>query len=172
MTIVIMYMGGYSAHTTPIYSLFESDRSTLLYEITKDRQLISTLVAGQASILCPLFLLYFQNLHSEEEEQQHQQQQPSLLELACQFVMPLGLALSWVFCLIFDWKTMQITLTHWTSVVLHILKYVVVAFLLLELALGLVSVLQLGTTVGAIHLDEEEREEGTRVERNYQAIKQ
>ncbi|KAL0089225.1 hypothetical protein J3Q64DRAFT_1607197, partial [Phycomyces blakesleeanus] len=72
---------------------------TLLQEAVQDRRLISTLVAVQASIVCPFFLLYSQSEDSERPSAYN-----TAINLVFQFFLPLGLSLSWLFCVMFDKK--------------------------------------------------------------------
>ncbi|KAI9032511.1 hypothetical protein CLU79DRAFT_681425, partial [Phycomyces nitens] len=72
---------------------------TLLQEAVQDKRLISTLVAVQASIMCPFFLLYSQSEDSERPSAYN-----TAVDLVCQFFLPLGLSLSWLFCVMFDHK--------------------------------------------------------------------
>ncbi|KAI7873833.1 hypothetical protein K492DRAFT_200415 [Lichtheimia hyalospora FSU 10163] len=109
IAIVAASLSVYSLHTVPIFSLFSGGgtnhhhQTAVLLEMVQDRRLISTLVAAQASVFCPLFLLLN---HSRKKEQD----EPSSLALdliCCHVLMPLGLALSWTFCIMFDRKTMM-----------------------------------------------------------------
>ena len=124
--IVATSLSIYSTHTIPIFSLFSHHRqqqivttphhdthlnaheSSILLEMIQDRRLISTLVAAQASVFCPLFLLLTSN-NKQEQEKQQKQERPRRIALdlvCCHALMPFGLALSWIFCILFDCKTM------------------------------------------------------------------
>ncbi|KAI7857482.1 hypothetical protein BDC45DRAFT_34348 [Circinella umbellata] len=194
--IVATSLSIYSTHTIPIFSLFSRYRqqqiaatthhdnrlnaheSTILLEMIQDRRLISTLVAAQASVFCPLFLLLTsyskqkQEKRQEQEKQQEQDQQQEqehprriALDLVwCHVLMPFGLALSWIFCIAFDRKTMTAILqqqpyinktwmflfqdmclldqsgspNQWACLginVTHGLKYLIVLILILEIEL-------------------------------------
>lgn len=147
---------------------FRIDESTsaIMIQMIQDRRLISTLVAAQASIFCPLFLL----VNSNSMKKNHYI--PSIEQLLCQLLMPAGLAISWVFCICFDLKTLSVIshdiplvprlyrfLTpqlqdmclfdrssspyarHLCAVVngIHYLKYVMILILVLDFGLVLIS---------------------------------
>lgn len=108
--IVAASLSVYSLHTVPIFSLFGGSgvnghhQTSILLEMVQDRRLISTLVAAQASVFCPLFLL----LNHNRKKEQHDESSSLAFDLVCCHVlMPLGLALSWTFCIMFDRKTMM-----------------------------------------------------------------
>ncbi|KAI8342830.1 hypothetical protein BC941DRAFT_335373, partial [Chlamydoabsidia padenii] len=92
--IFIISLSRYSRDTVPISSL-NGDPHLLFKALIRDRQLISTLVAAQASIFCPIVLLA--GMHPDEQK--------TLLDRFCQCMMPLGLGLGWVYCIFFDQKT-------------------------------------------------------------------
>lgn len=115
IVIVAASLSVYSLHTVPIFSLFggggsgnssHQHQTTVLLEMVQDRRLISTLVAAQASVFCPLFLLLNHNRKKENEEQSSSSSL-ALDLVCCHVLMPLGLALSWTFCIMFDRKTMM-----------------------------------------------------------------
>ncbi|KAI8637908.1 hypothetical protein BD408DRAFT_423754 [Parasitella parasitica] len=96
VVIVIGSLGFYSNNSIPI-NITEQDQqhdNTWVIQTITDRRLISTLVAAQASIFCPLFVLLTTASHAD-----------TLIENICQFLMPLGLALSWTFSIMFDLKS-------------------------------------------------------------------
>ncbi|KAI7870646.1 hypothetical protein BDF14DRAFT_1772161 [Spinellus fusiger] len=70
----------------------------LLIEAVQDRRLISTLVAAQASILCSFVPLY----SPEDKAVDTPPVYPTLYEPIFQCFVALGLALSWIFCIVFD----------------------------------------------------------------------
>ncbi|KAI8081309.1 uncharacterized protein BX664DRAFT_249231, partial [Halteromyces radiatus] len=145
--IIITSLGRYSKETIPLFSLLH-DHSTQTEEfrqaIIQDRRLIATLVAAQASIICPLFLLIgnqsFFLLTSQDHHSELTQFWRTALDLLCQFLMPLGLALSWLFCISFDQKTNMIqshTIWSYLDTSLFLtgnLKYMMVIALVLEMA--------------------------------------
>ena len=158
--IVAASLSIYSSHTIPIFSLFAhhsrhddmaARESTILLEMIQDRRLISTLVAAQASVFCPLFLLLTSSRKQEEQELHSSHVAVDLL--CCNVLMPFGLALSWIFCILFDRKTMAAMSTAhgyldmclgngWTCGVvngIHGLKYLIVLVLLLEIELVIVG---------------------------------
>ncbi|KAG1444991.1 hypothetical protein G6F56_010076 [Rhizopus delemar] len=100
----------------------------MVNEMIQDRRLIATLVASQASIFCPLFLLM--NTHGENKK-------PStalVIEQFFQCLMPIGLVISWCFCIGFD-RNVKAVLgieDHWMEV---LLRYSVVAVLMVEILL-------------------------------------
>ncbi|KAI8876472.1 hypothetical protein K501DRAFT_298806 [Backusella circina FSU 941] len=176
--IVIVSLSIYNTNAIPIFTLVESDRSALLqhnhsiiYDMIQDRRLIATLVAAQASILCPLFLLlgapttHHLPLDIEEEETEYHRFKRmdlwrTLIEQLCQFLMPLGLALSWLFCILFDKKTHMALRNQGIPedrvTVVTVLKYIVVVVLLFEvLAIWCSTLIKTGTK-GTIQLNEEE----------------
>jgi hypothetical protein len=107
VTIVIGSLCLYSSHSIPLSIDYASDdeedgKLWIIQSIT-DRRLISTLVAAQASIFCPLFVLLsptgpFAAVQTDVGAS-------PFIEMICQFLMPLGLALSWAFSILFDTKT-------------------------------------------------------------------
>lgn len=114
--IVAFSLSIYSSHTIPVFSLFSEQQSferdsTFLLEMVQDRRLISTMVAAQASIFCPLFLLLSSNNQSQhlKHTSSNNNSRSFLADLICSHIlMPSGLALSWVFCIMFDRKTMAV----------------------------------------------------------------
>ncbi|KAL0074676.1 hypothetical protein J3Q64DRAFT_1609555, partial [Phycomyces blakesleeanus] len=104
--VILITLGLYSSVSIPIFSILGNE-NTFMYgtlenshqvwavEMVQDRRVIATLVATQASIFCPLFLLLGH----------HFQPAPPSAELICQLLMPLGLSMSWMFCILFDRKT-------------------------------------------------------------------
>ncbi|KAI9253489.1 hypothetical protein BDA99DRAFT_540741 [Phascolomyces articulosus] len=142
IVIVATSLSIYSTHTIPIFSLFSrhpqhqqttttaslyhenhlnAHETTVLLEMIQDRRLISTLVAAQASVFCPLFLLlttHNYNSNNNASSKQQETTRPPRLALdliCCHVLMPFGLALSWIFCILFDRKTMTAILQHNTT---------------------------------------------------------
>ncbi|KAI9488196.1 hypothetical protein BDB00DRAFT_849320 [Zychaea mexicana] len=144
--IVATSLSIYSTHTIPIFSLFSrhdqtiqspstsqqqlyhtnglmsssvaaTRETTVLLEMIQDRRLISTLVAAQASVFCPLFLLLTSNSNNSKQQQTnnnnnnndvgHHRRAFALDLICCHVIMPFGLALSWIFCILFDRKTVS-----------------------------------------------------------------
>lgn len=116
ITVVILSLTIYNSNSTPMLNLleYEADASIglgddfIVNDTVRDRRLIATLVAAQASIFCPLFLLmsssalkfrpeYFDCVSTLEIWRVG-------IEQLCQFLMPLGLVFSWIFCITFDRK--------------------------------------------------------------------
>ncbi|ORZ07901.1 hypothetical protein BCR42DRAFT_472094 [Absidia repens] len=135
--IIITSLSQYSKEAIPIFTLLpgtkgaiDADNNENLVNrihsfgqaLIQDRRLIATLVAAQTSIFCPLFLLVgnaatCMNHHHHPSNADQQQQHSSssvvgfwktALDLLCQIIMPLGLAMNWLFCLSFDHKTSQL----------------------------------------------------------------
>ncbi|KAI9278000.1 hypothetical protein BY458DRAFT_503462 [Sporodiniella umbellata] len=154
--IVISSLCIYNFRSIPVYSLIDTsaqqEGERMVNELIQDRRLIATLVASQASIFCPLFLLM--NLHTEERA-------PCaavLLEQFFQCLMPIGLVISWCFCIGFDQnvKTVLSLDEHWLT---DGLKYLVVFTLALEILLiwsESFYYLWLIQREGTIHLPDEE----------------
>ncbi|KAI8985796.1 hypothetical protein BDB01DRAFT_786354 [Pilobolus umbonatus] len=111
--VVILSLSIYNNNAIPIFSLLEDTMASttlkgdqILYDMILDRRLIATLVASQASIFCPLFLLMGANTGvSQYTVISTQERWRIITEQFCQFLLPLGLALSWIFCVSFDNKT-------------------------------------------------------------------
>lgn len=152
----------YNYNAIPVFSLLEEEASSLvlkgheiIFDMIQDRRLIATLVAAQASIFCPLFLLmsasptittcYSTRISTAEIWR-------TVIEQFCQFLMPLGLALSWIFCITFDKRTesalldqnmmIQVDQDQYTTLAGYIgnsLKYVIIIILLLEVVIIWVS---------------------------------
>ncbi|KAI8063814.1 hypothetical protein BC940DRAFT_321494 [Gongronella butleri] len=126
VTIILASLSQYSKHAVPILALLKNEERVSM-AVIQDRRLIATLVASQASIFCPLFLLMSQCCGVKERELAGDQDNNdtdstfqltnspsakaaiafmrSAFDLFCQFLMPLGLVLSWLFCISFDHKT-------------------------------------------------------------------
>lgn len=98
VVIVIGSLGFYSNNSIPLNATEsdQQDSNTWIIQTITDRRLISTLVAAQASIFCPLFILLSPSNTKHAD---------TLIEVVCQFLMPLGLALSWTFSILFDLKS-------------------------------------------------------------------
>ncbi|CAO0799452.1 unnamed protein product [Mucor circinelloides] len=98
VVIVIGSLGFYSNNSIPLNATEsdQQDSKTWIIQTITDRRLISTLVAAQASIFCPLFILLSPSNTKHAD---------TLIEVVCQFLMPLGLALSWTFSILFDLKS-------------------------------------------------------------------
>lgn len=139
--IVIGSLGFYSFNSIPLRvtetkeHLLDKNNHTWIIQTITDRRLISTLVAAQASIFCPLFILLSPKTAEITE---------SFVEMACQFLMPLGLALSWIFSILFDMKSTDIIgqadicLNHsscFLFLIVYGLKYMVVGLFSLETCL-------------------------------------
>ncbi|ORY97782.1 hypothetical protein BCR43DRAFT_490348 [Syncephalastrum racemosum] len=187
VSIVTCSLSIYSSYTVPVFSLFQQQSSQLdrivLLEMVQDRRLISTLVAAQASVFCPMFLIL--TSHQRRSDNDHQPtpaHTPStststpatttdttlgsiVLELFCRLLMPLGLSVSWLFCILFDRKTMAALVTNEQSTtslwwplqdlclfesgdstspclvinMVHTLKYCVVGFLICEISFVLAA---------------------------------
>ncbi|CAO3656739.1 unnamed protein product [Mucor hiemalis] len=140
--IVLGSLSLYSSNALPlnITDDDEQDASTWIIQSITDRRLISTLVAAQASIFCPLFILL-----NPKSGQEIESSTTCMIEVLCQLLMPLGLALSWMFSILFDAKTTELTgrsdmcLLEDISCVLfgfiHGLKYVIVLLFAIETSL-------------------------------------
>ncbi|KAI8082174.1 hypothetical protein BDF21DRAFT_462259 [Thamnidium elegans] len=158
--IVILSLSVYNYNAIPVLLLIENELETnlnahqIIYDMVQDRRLIAALVAAQASIFCPLFLLMSTsaaviNLKTEVPTSEVWR---TVVEQFCQFLMPLGLALSWVFCITFDRRTND-SLTsqhilqgddqdHYCQLATYIgdsLKYIIIAVLLLEVVIIWIS---------------------------------
>lgn len=142
VVIVVGSLGFYSNNSTPI-NLNEQDQqndSTWIVQTITDRRLISTLVAAQASIFCPLFMLLSPSTAHTD----------TLIETICQFLMPLGLALSWIFSILFDLKSTSLIeqtdmcLSQENCVLfgfIFCLKYIIVGLFAIETCLVSISFL-------------------------------
>ncbi|KAI9317403.1 hypothetical protein BX666DRAFT_1936933 [Dichotomocladium elegans] len=211
IAIVASSLTVYSLHTAPIFSLFlnvkaggssssssSSSRSgissgdrfsngantnaAIMIEMVEDRRLISTLVAAQASVFCPLFLLL-------TSKSKRATTSAALDLVCCHVLMPFGLALSWIFCILFDRKTMAVVTgigrhDHWYNYLwpqrdiclldlrgqwpciavntIHALKYPIVLVLFVEIALVVAGALVRSCSEkrGAIQLAEDDEDEG------------
>lgn len=122
--VVVISLSIYNYNAIPVFSLLEEDATNIvikghqiIYDMIQDRRLIATLVAAQASIFCPLFLLMSScNTSTSCFEYITRRTRSSIalstteiwraiIEQFCQFLMPLGLAMSWMFCITFDQRT-------------------------------------------------------------------
>lgn len=122
--VVVISLSIYNYNAIPIFSLLEEDATNvvikghqIIYDMIQDRRLIATLVAAQASIFCPLFLLmsswnaptsYFEYITRKTKSSialSTSEIWRAIVEQFCQFLMPLGLAMSWNFCITFDQRT-------------------------------------------------------------------
>lgn len=111
ITAIVIVIGSlclYSSNALPL-NITDDDKEdikTWILQSITDRRLISTLVAAQASIFCPLFVLLNPSaLSSQSTAKVTESSSASLVEIICQLLMPLGLALSWMFSILFDLKT-------------------------------------------------------------------
>ncbi|CEP15541.1 hypothetical protein [Parasitella parasitica] len=161
MLVVILSLSIYNYSAIPMFSLLEEDATNvvikghqIIYDMIQDRRLIATLVAAQASIFCPLFLLMsscststicheyvtrrsFIVLSTSEIWR-------AIIEQFCQFLMPLGLGMSWIFCITFDQRTeaalidqnmMGLNFAEDQALAAYVangLKYIVIVVLLME----------------------------------------
>ncbi|KAI8644211.1 hypothetical protein BD408DRAFT_481412 [Parasitella parasitica] len=159
--VVILSLSIYNYSAVPVFSLLEEDATNIvtkghqvIYDMIQDRRLIATLVAAQASIFCPLFLLMsacsasticheyvtrrsFIILSTSEIWR-------AITEQFCQFLMPLGLAMSWIFCITFDQRTeaalanqnmMGLNFADDHALAIYVangLKYIVIVVLVME----------------------------------------
>lgn len=113
ITAIVIVIGSlclYSSNALPLNITDDGkeDSKTWIIQSITDRRLISTLVAAQASIFCPLFVLLNPSSLSSKSTAQVTETTTtatSLVEMICQLLMPLGLALSWMFSILFDLKT-------------------------------------------------------------------
>lgn len=124
--IVLISLYVYNQYSASIQVLMDPSlrERDVVYDIILDRRLIATLVASQASIFCQLFLLM--NTHGEKQE-------PAALmtEQFFQCLMPIGLAISWCFCITFNQRvnTALKTKYHWIE---DVLKNLVVIIFIIE----------------------------------------
>lgn len=124
--IVLISLYVYNQYSASIQVLMDPSlrERDVVYDIILDRRLIATLVASQASIFCQLFLLM--NTHGEKQE-------PAALmtEQFFQCLMPIGLAISWCFCITFNQRvnTALKTKDHWIE---DVLKNLVVIIFIIE----------------------------------------
>lgn len=161
ITTIVIVIGSlflYSSNASPLYVTDNGDSKAWMIQSITDRRLISTLVAAQASIFCPLFILL--NPSGKETE-------ACLIEIVCQWLMPLGLALSWMFSILFDLKTThligggdsQLCLLQDTGCVLfgfiYALKYAII--FLFSIEAGLVTLIYTKKRYIQLPLDMEEQ---------------
>ncbi|CAO3608604.1 unnamed protein product [Cunninghamella echinulata] len=148
--VMVASLNRYSQDTIPLLSLLHHSTNKKYVDdiaqyIIQDRRLIATLVACQASIFCPLFLLagnqmekikklsYSCSIHNNNsnndnenhdlKENNHQQSTQlstlssstfflkGCIDIFCQFLMSVGLAITWMFCISFDQKTQAVDST-------------------------------------------------------------
>ncbi|GAN03739.1 hypothetical protein MAM1_0047d03194 [Mucor ambiguus] len=143
VVIVIGSLGFYSNNSIPLNPTDsdQQDSNAWIIQTITDRRLISTLVAAQASIFCPLFILLGpSNITCAD----------TLIEVVCQFLMPVGLALSWTFSILFDLKSTDLIgqtdmcLSQENCVLfgfIFCLKYLIVGLFAIETCLVSVSFL-------------------------------
>ncbi|KAI8078127.1 uncharacterized protein B0P05DRAFT_542616 [Gilbertella persicaria] len=130
--IVILSLYVYNKDTQPIFSLLNQQQENLVNDMIENKRLIATLVAAQASIFCPLFLLL--------NPQDHPENKHHLILL--ESFMPSGLALSWIFCISFEDRINALHTASKSILALYLeyhLKYVIVVVLLLEVLVILAS---------------------------------
>jgi hypothetical protein len=143
VVIVVGSLGFYSNNSTPIdlNEQDQQDNNTWIIQTITDRRLISTLVAAQASIFCPLFMLLSPSTTTYTD---------TLIETICQLLMPLGLALSWTFSILFDLKSTDLIeqtdlcLSQENCVLfgfIFCLKYIIVGLFAIETCLVSISFL-------------------------------
>ncbi|KAI9345443.1 hypothetical protein BD770DRAFT_446975 [Pilaira anomala] len=162
IVIVVLSLGVYNYNAIPVFLLLEDEfepttilkRHQMISDMIQDRRLIATLVAAQASIFCPLFLLMSTSsitthLNSIKSQLPTSEIWRTFIEQFCQFLMPLGLALSWIFCITFDKRTADALLSQdlfqvldecaLASYIENSLKYIVISILLLEVIIIWIS---------------------------------
>ncbi|SAM05120.1 hypothetical protein [Absidia glauca] len=152
--ILFLSLGRYSQDSVSIFTLLHSSPNDAVGPaLIKDRRLIVTLVASQVSIFCPLFLLA-----GSVKTEITLGFWKTALDLLYQFLMPLALALCWLFCLSFDGKTelMLMMMTPSPSAPLasstvYGLKYLIVAALALEM--GLITMAWIEHCITSLHKD-------------------
>lgn len=151
--IVLISLYVYNQHSASIQVLMDPSRRErdVVYDIILDRRLIATLVASQASIFCQLFLLM--NTHGEKLEST-----VFMTEQFFQCLMPIGLAISWFFCITFNQRvnTALKTKDYWTE---DVLKNLVVIIFIIESILICIQSIQKKTICykkGDIQLPDEE----------------
>ncbi|KAI7901317.1 uncharacterized protein BX663DRAFT_514091 [Cokeromyces recurvatus] len=118
------------------------DVHTWMIQTISDRRLISTLVASQASIFYPFFILF------------NPIQKISFIELVCQLLMSCGLSFSWLFSILFDLKSTDLVLDNLCLsqancelfIFVYGLKFVIVGLLIIETSLVLAQLLLTMTT--------------------------
>ncbi|CAO3644578.1 unnamed protein product [Mucor hiemalis] len=191
IVIVILSLSIYNYTALPILELLEESSisstilgSELLHDMIQDRRFIATLVAAQASIFCPLFLLMTTTspLPTKTNQFSNTEKYRIVIEQFCYFLMPFGLALSWVFCIIFDKKTEMASLEFapfgyvsndsnlWGLAIYLVdsLKYIIISVLVLEIVFIWMSSFEYARVLSnsqAIQLlfDEEEQVEEEKV---------
>ncbi|KAI9245968.1 hypothetical protein BY458DRAFT_536964 [Sporodiniella umbellata] len=153
LLIVVCSLYVYSDRSVSVRRLIETGEGgkEMIYDVIEDRRLIATLVSSQASIFCPLFLLF--NLY---ESQPESASFPFELLLEC--VMPVGLAVSWFFCNTFNYHVSIALKTkdYWIE---SFLICSVMAVLMAETALNLIQLptqIRLAYQGGRILLEDEE----------------
>ncbi|KAI8362644.1 hypothetical protein BD560DRAFT_404404 [Blakeslea trispora] len=150
VSIVVGSLVFYSSSSIPLEitddeQIEKIDSTVWIIQTITDRRLISTLVAAQASIFCPLFILLTTNGNNQGSTQSNR---VSIIEMACQFLMPIGLALSWMFSILFD--VVSTDLIGRTDICLikehcilfdflYLLKYFIIALFAIETSLVLLS---------------------------------
>ncbi|KAI7901407.1 uncharacterized protein BX663DRAFT_514325 [Cokeromyces recurvatus] len=154
--IVVISLVKYNFSTCPILSLFDNVKShQFIYDMIEDRNLIATLIAAQASIFCPLFLLMSSPVSTYYEYSTRISFSTAdicriMIEHLCQFLMPFGLSMSWLFCITFDKRTKSALLTMidqdlisstldehnyyntYVTLMTFALKYIIILVLLIE----------------------------------------
>jgi hypothetical protein len=177
--VVVISLTVYNYNALPVFSLLETEAvesltgHQIINDMIQDRRLIATLVAAQASIFCPLFLLMSSTSVSIITLSSTDAIWRTVVEQFCQFLMPLGLAMSWIFCITFDQHT-HITLVdkyaqqqdRWIQCAVYVangLEHVIVLVLMLEILTIWASAFKNALTLArsqqrAIRLDEKELE--------------
>lgn len=121
--VVVISLTVYNCNSLPIYTLLEEETTgsialpgrQIIYDMIQDRRLIATLVAAQGSIFCPLFLLMSSSSTTLSAFSTTTDIWRAVTEKFCQFLMPLGLVMSWFFCIAFDKHTHIALVDYYTD---------------------------------------------------------
>ncbi|ORE06821.1 hypothetical protein BCV72DRAFT_206630 [Rhizopus microsporus var. microsporus] len=154
--IVITSLFKYNNSSMPVSTMLEPIKQgrDMVHDIIQDRRLIATLVASQASIFCPLFLLLNHSVALNLSS-------AVIIEQLFQCLMPIGLVISWYFCITFDQhiKLVIDLKDNWLDIAP---KYVIVGVLVIEIILIVTASFKYFYIIykeGAIQLPYEEEKE-------------
>ncbi|GAA5807250.1 hypothetical protein MFLAVUS_000606 [Mucor flavus] len=182
--IVILSLSVYNYNAIPVHLLLEDEIETtinarqIIYDMVQDRRLIAALVAAQASIFCPLLLLMSTSASVVDLKAKVPTSEVwrTVVEQFCQFLMPLGLALSWVFCITFDRRTSDSFTSqknlqdddqdHYCQLANYIgdsLKYIIIVVLLLEVVIIWISSFKYASVLSQQEIMLEEGEDYTQL---------
>ena len=171
--ILLLSLGTYNYQAFAVLQLAAETKQhhVLFTSMIGDRQLIATLVAAQASVFCPLFLILTSKPTLPQPPYAKSEVWYLVAEQFCFFMIPLVLSCSWIFCIIFDRKTETLlsvgvdrSSAVWDSMVYlaNSLKFIVISTLVFEIIMIWLNAYEHAVVLSAgqpIQLQDDEEDE-------------